>query len=413
MIDGPVDNLVALLGKQPMPVMLAIAQYKPRHAFLVVSKETEKQAHFIREAVRLLANTGDGFKEPFQLESVNPYSSEDTKQRIIVELVRHTNSNVLINFTGGTSMMALGAFQAAEKLGCPMLYVDTDENTMIWSDSIGIEQGRREITPMIETEVYLKSHGVDMRINRWGQEVMKGDALTEHFIQAARILGQAGTRGARLLDPIRKCLLNKAYKTGLPTRPDSTESQVAQKLKELEILSNFTQTADYLEVQIDDDPDSQQGKRVREFLMSKWLELYVYDKLKHESNILYDVQLDVTISHMVGGGKHNNGQVTNQIDVLVMCRSRLAAISCKTRYMCSTTGKVVGKQSVYELDSLLQADLMGLYAEKILVTNQPNFSDAVSDRAALSDICMVTGGELPDLVRKVEAVFDNPFVDAH
>jgi hypothetical protein len=63
--------------------------------------------------------------------------------------------------------------------------------------------------------------------------------------------------------------------------------------------------------------------------------------------------------------------------------------------------KEAARTAIYELDSLLQAELMGLYAQKLLVSNRAQLPLALVSRAHLSQTTCVTGHQLVDVARIV------------
>jgi len=139
-------------------------------------------------------------------------------------------------------------------------------------------------------------------------------------------------------------------------------------------------------------------RRIREFLEGVWLELYVYDLLNSSGE--FD---EVILQANIFRGSRSEF-VKNEIDVIAIYNSCLAALSCKTEKL----GGKKDKEVLYELDSLLQADLMGLYAKKVLITNQKDIPSALKNRAKLSKIEILTGRDFPDLAQRIKKMLTLP-----
>lgn len=123
--------------------------------------------------------------------------------------------------------------------------------------------------------------------------------------------------------------------------------------------------------------------------------------LRMDSDLFDNVRISVDVKRPA-----KPETVVNELDVIVTRRGRLAAISCKTGTEMApgggNTAQEKRKQAVYELDSLLQADLMGLYARKLLISNRVELAPAIRSRASHSQIRCVSGGELPNVAGIIE-----------
>lgn len=390
-----IETLISLVGKQPMPVLIPIVQYGPSNTLLVATEETRKQATDIREAVRLLPNDSDVRLPRIISQPVDPYRSEQTSDSVAGLVERYGSEGNVINITGGTSLMALGAFHAARAQQVAMLYVSTDGDKIIHLKPEGLDED--EICCRVPVKVYLRAHGAYLSPKPWGESIQGNGSWVDSFIQMAKTLGQAGSSSARLMDTIRRAYQHQDGKAGLNS-PTTKEAELALLLKERNFLSDVATEVSKLDLCVVGRGDHG-TKRVWDFLTGKWLELFVFDTLQN-SGVFDEVQFAVEIKRPT-----EVTTVKNELDVIFMKGSRLGVISCKTE-LHEIREKKRNKIPLYELDSLLQADLMGLYAGKMLVTNQASFTDAVRSRALLSEICLVTGSDLPDLVTKARTLLE-------
>lgn len=395
------DVIVATVGKQPMPILIPILQFRPTFTQLIVTDEVQEVAQHIREAVRVDPKTAD--LPVYSHEPVNPHDARDTYERCeaILDNPRFAERQFAINITGGTTLMNLGAQKAAGEFRVPMLYVDTDDEVIVHLSPDGQETNSPEdVTVRVSAQVYLAAHGASVSLCKpWGQGIAQQEERVQSFVKAACLLGRAGSRSARLLDEIRAAYYGPDKIVTLPDA-DAEERELAGKLAQQGLLAEPRNEANGLSFHVVNE------RHIHEFLTGRWLELYVYDACV-TSGLFDDVLLDVMVSRPA-----KPRPVKNQLDVVAVWRGRLAVISCKTgrRQM---EDKDENKWAVYELDSLLQAELMGLYARKVLVSNRDELPLALVNRAHLSQVKCVTGPQLIDVARIVRQHLEEPLLRSH
>jgi hypothetical protein len=388
-----VDVIIATVGKQPMPILIPILQLAPVTVQLIVTDEVQEVARHIRDALRLEPKAA--VVRAYSHEPVNPFIVRETYERCkaILSSQRFAGKQFAINITGGTTPMELGAYKAAREFGVPMFYVDTDDQVIIHFSPEGEETSREDITVQVSAEVYLTAHGATVSPKpEWGTAVANDAVWLKPYRQMARTLGEAGTRSEQLLDAIRLAY-NKDDKLGSVSNAHDETRTLARRMAKHDMLADVHDDGENLHFRVVDEVLK------REFLAGHWLELYVHDVCVR-SGEFDDVQISVNIKRPV-----KPQTVENEVDVIVTRRGRLAVISCKTGGEMSVERerrkKEAARTAIYELDSLLQAELMGLYAQKLLVSNRAKLPLALVSRAHLSQTTCVTGHQLVDVVRIV------------
>ena len=189
------DIILATVGKQPMPILIPILQFRPASTQLIVTEEVQEVAQHIRKALRADQKTKS--LHAYAHEPVNPYIVRDTYERCraILHSPRFAGKQFAINITGGTTPMELGAHQAAEEFDVPMFYVDTDDQEIIHLSPDGEETRREDITVQVSAEVYLAAHGASVsKCKPWGKGVAEPEEWVQSFVEAAHLLGRAGSR---------------------------------------------------------------------------------------------------------------------------------------------------------------------------------------------------------------------------
>jgi len=134
------------------------------------------------------------------------------------------------------------------------------------------------------------------------------------------------------------------------------------------------------------------GEEQRFFVNGGWLELYVFDRLRHlrgEVRTVQDLGRNVHVQRDT-----RSGPVPNEIDVAVLSENRLYLIECKTRqWRGGANGP--GAESLFKLETL--TDLLGgLQARGMLVSYQ-DVPDHDRRRAADLRIQVCAGQQIQHL----------------
>ena len=148
-------TIISLIGEQNLPNLLPILHLEPAQVILVYTDRTEQTA------VRL-TNLIQAQTEVTQL-IVDAYDIDGTRNHLKQAVAKLPVSDLLVNFTGGTKMMSLAAYQTAVELNAPMIYLKSEgKKSLLYR--YDPENGRylsprvEEIPPVINIEQYLKAH---------------------------------------------------------------------------------------------------------------------------------------------------------------------------------------------------------------------------------------------------------------
>ena len=155
------STIVSLIGEQNLPNLLPIRYLQPERVILVYTEYTEETAtrltHLIQDDVEVIPLV------------VDAYDIEQTKSCILAVTRPYLSSEVKVNFTGGTKMMSLAAYQAAIEIQSPIFYLRSQyKKTVLYAYSP--ENGRyllqetKKIPSLITIEDYLKVYLDDYKI---------------------------------------------------------------------------------------------------------------------------------------------------------------------------------------------------------------------------------------------------------
>jgi hypothetical protein len=111
-------TMIALLGEQPMPILLPALYLKPSEVILVHTSETEKVAKRLQQMIK-----------PSKCLKVDPYKLATTTNKI--EEALSSKSEIVLNLTGGTKLMAIAAFSLLDKVKGEFVYLQTESSKPI------------------------------------------------------------------------------------------------------------------------------------------------------------------------------------------------------------------------------------------------------------------------------------------
>lgn len=143
-------TLLSIVGEQPMPVLLPDRFVRPERTLLVCTGRSRPVAERLQ---KLLPHAA--------IEETDPYDLP----RILARLVElaPADAPILVNLTGGTKMMMLGAFALTMQRGWDFVYLESEHRpAMLYRYSFASGGLRRkEGTPLptlITTADYLNAH---------------------------------------------------------------------------------------------------------------------------------------------------------------------------------------------------------------------------------------------------------------
>lgn len=117
--------LISTLGTSPEPCIYFISAVKPEYAYILHSRETEKNVDYVIKETKI------GFSK-IRKKLINP-SDPCSVYKAIKEIIEDKDdfSEILIDATAGKKAMVIGAAQAGYYLGIDVGYVDSDSHTIL------------------------------------------------------------------------------------------------------------------------------------------------------------------------------------------------------------------------------------------------------------------------------------------
>jgi hypothetical protein len=373
-MSSPQRVLLNLVGEQPMPSLIPILQYRPDVAVFLYSDRTASQVADVCAALDLVDGLDSVCCVKVRIDPARFIRSPDVVSQVIAQYSGH---QFLFNLSGGTKLMALSLYRAAEGKG-DVLYVSADGECILRLRPQTIVE--EPITAQVSAAVYLGAHGASTDPAR----SLNVASLSPAYFKVARhladwVLGLEDWRKA--LGRRKKIRPPSPYpvRVSLP-HPSPVESAIVDLLVRHDLVTPARRGASFI----------LENHDTWLFLNGGWLELYAFD-VARGMDLFHDCRVQVFITHPQ--------VVQNELDLIVMRRAVATICSCKT-------GSVPrGAAKVRWLDELEgRASALGIFCGKLLILSQPRQAcgESFFQRAKKMGIEVATSEDLPHLTAVLE-----------
>lgn len=149
-------TLIQLISEQAMPNLLSALAMEPGTLIHLDTPKTHAVSERLAETCRRAGLTVNA--ESVGLSAMPSLAETGRAVERAVALARSAGSLPIINFTGGTKLMSIGAWEAAKHLGVPSLYVDTQEKRF-WDGETG------DFAPFAESLADFQSAARKLRVD--------------------------------------------------------------------------------------------------------------------------------------------------------------------------------------------------------------------------------------------------------
>jgi len=347
--------LVILLSDQHIPNLLSVEAVRPEIIAYVETDEMKK-AHAWKNLGSALEINGIKIdSEGFFLENENSFKAIKEIFQGIKD--QYADEDIIVNLTGGTKMMSIGAYDVFKDSGAVFIYKPfkyINEFLDMRSDS------RKEFKSEISIRQFLKGYGF---------EISSSDSEIEKHLNESWLLFEISSYLAERHNnyTIRGCLSNIARINFNDGREyGDLRIDISDELKTDDpVLKKFLVGQLGME-SIDEEvlQGSLSRKYVR-FLTGEWLEIFIWGILNEYGHLLgYRNPI-----HSLTIFKRNEPGVTmNELDVVFLKGTRLCIIECKTGKQEQDTD---ANNVIYKLKSVMES-LRALDVHGYLVTTSEN-----------------------------------------
>lgn len=384
-------TLVCLISGQHVPNLLTVRAVRPDHLVLVVTKGMKKKKAPSLFLNALAAGGTDYAMNHTPIEIENENSVDEVRRSLQQEYDNKPHDGWIVNVTGGTKTMSIGAYEFAKENGLKALYIGESDQDKAIDLSGG---GPVVLNHLVSTAEFLAGYGYDIRnvqdLDRQNREAWDlqglGAFLTEHHTDAGlrEFLGEL----QKLKQAKKRASGRKWEKEGLILTGEEQlwigdETIRARICREFRLHENGHALAGHLE------------RPAVEFLTGRWLEHFIYGLL-----VPFVPEFLTCLQAGLAAGQPGPGE-SNEFDVSFMSDQSLCIVECKTG---AQKHDEKGDEVLYKMEAI-KAGLGAIRVRAFLATTSPNVIDpetkdtrkALSNRARSYQCTIIHGGTLKDL----------------
>jgi hypothetical protein len=173
--------IIALVSEQRMQNIIPCLQRGQAFSHVWLVRSTDADIPNSRFALAM-ENTREALSNlnvPVNLPKspVGAYGVVETQKMVSEIIQQETGARVVVNFTGGTKCMSIGAYLAAQDTRTTALYVDTANEKLVWFHPEGrTEEQEFDLAGRLTADVYLRAYGKLIDAERTRQHALPESA---------------------------------------------------------------------------------------------------------------------------------------------------------------------------------------------------------------------------------------------
>lgn len=285
------SKIICLVSRQAMPNVIPVFMFKPSTVFLLMTDEEKKVGFHLKslfESKNINVITKEG------LDAYNENSVYNT----LKDIYNSTESDKLvINITGGTKLMSLGAYKFASEFNIPAIYCDTEHSKII---NLLPQRTTKEIKSELTIKDYLAAYGYKI-------EAVKNESDIKIYF------------------PLFEFIESKNSIKSFIGFMNNVRERLAQNNPKFSYKSNdnnffFSKNFDKYRLEFDSKNRNVITIASSNFKAGDWLEYYSYFKLCQKENL-----------EVLSGVKLiSENNIKNEIDLIALKDYKLHLYSCKS-----------------------------------------------------------------------------------
>ena len=152
-------TMVALVGEQPQPNYLPVLHARPENVVFVYTERTRQQYTYLKIMLEKQGINVDGIETaPYDISTITM-----TLEKNLTSITTLAPQTLVFNLTGGTKPMLLAAYQIAERLNAPVMYLQSERGRSTidyynWQDHQLCYQRQEQLTQHLSLNDILHLH---------------------------------------------------------------------------------------------------------------------------------------------------------------------------------------------------------------------------------------------------------------
>ena len=342
---------------------------KPKQIVMLVTDRMRARADCLSQAF-----TEAGIKVSMAHLGAGASTDYENIQKTVYDVLETNEpTEVAVNLTGGTKLMAIAARSAMQDSGARAFYVDIESGDLIWLDDPIAHQ---KLKSTVRLSSYLKAYGFDVHSKAEVQGVPP--AQQQLFTTLVNDIGALGHALTQL-----NWLGQKAERDNTLSIPISEAGASNQNLDAL--IDHFGR-AEMIERR--GDTLCYKTEDARDFCKGGWLERLVYQEVEALSGPL-------AIRDKAMGLELERDSVRNELDVAFLHANRFFVIECKTALMDHQTRPNKANDTVFKLDNI--ANRVGGLGYRTMLVSYRSFSKSEESLVRALNVRLVQGRDIKNL----------------
>lgn len=203
-------KLICTLGWNSVVVTDVVRRLRPDEVVILYGYENEKNRAMVESALKEAVDACDDEGVPVRLHFINPLDFGDC----LSAAKEHLSEDAVVNFTGGTKVMALALAMAALSVGVPLIYYE------------GKGGGRLELLPL---------QGMDVSSGLYtGNRTQR--KFVEMLVERGRVMRKDAKRELGLSDSTISGLIDRFVKMNVVKKDRDSREVVVKPLPGIHIL---------------------------------------------------------------------------------------------------------------------------------------------------------------------------------
>lgn len=375
------DVHVCLVSDQPTPNLVPILAYRPKEVILVVTQDFQEKADILAKIIKERTQA-----KIQQIAINNEFDMLDIEEKLLPLLIEKDKSQIVLNATGGTKLMAFAALDLFRKLEYSAFYYANHSIFML--NQNGIDNIEQAETIRLRLEDYLAVHGYSVIDTPKDKIETQWLSFAEELVKRQTLAGSLGVLNAAIsAAKNNEKKQNPNLIINLEREPDGNLKYLLDLACDCNLLNYKNKTIQFTSVQ------------ARDYVGGIWLEEYIFHVVKNIDGV-QDCAMGVQIDDW-----ERTGTKRNELDIAIMFNNTLYIIECKTRnYLTDKIDNNKKNEPVYILDSLKK---LGGIGTKLAMISYRGVEDFVSKRAKGADIVLWQKNDLQGLVKHLNKWIKN------
>ncbi|MCO6427470.1 DUF1887 family CARF protein [Nitrosomonas communis] len=376
------DSHLCLVSAQATPNLVPALDpaFQPASVTLAVSADMQEKARWLEKVLK---------ERGIQVEKLALADAYDYNQcwECFAEWLGRQSSNVALNVTGGTKVMAMAAQDVFREEKKPVFYVNIETDEVIRLDT---REAPFTLPTRIRLKQYLEAHGyiVPKKLNKPDINRDIRDFINRLAYESERLGKALGTLNWLASQAVA------TRETGAFVSPALNKHDLDSKA--LDELITMFKNENKLSLQNDKlvFPDED----ARKFVNGGWLEYLVFQTLATLAGELGGMDWATGIEILAPDGRRTQ----NELDAACLLKNTLHIIECKSANLSSNgkTGESSGTDALYKLDALRR--IGGLRTKAMLVDFRGSLRDIDKSLAAQMNLAVVSGSQLRNLQGEIK-----------